>query len=253
MTTTPSSPAVELLDARHVHFVETAPPPLTAAQTAAMNRRWEAMTGDNPSLFDGPVVVCTGVERKDPQTLVLSWCRATYRLLTLRLDAEHAVPAPSVFVTVAQPTTDGALLVGRMADSTVASGRWQLPGGTIEPPTATARLDQEASARHAARELAEEVGLTVAHEELTLWAVTRGNWGNFGLHFRSPAQPITTLEDAHLSLTTRSRAQGLIPELDRISFIRSQADLAGLGGPTADFMPALAALHSRYGQSGIGG
>ncbi|MGW0363663.1 NUDIX hydrolase [Streptomyces sp. NPDC002990] len=253
MTTTPSSPAVELLDARHIHFVETAPPQLNAAQSAAMNRRWEAMTGDNPSLFDGPVVVCTGVEWKDPLTMVLSWCRATYRLLTLRLDTEHAAPAPSVFVTVGQPTSDGALLVGRMAASTVASGRWQLPGGTIEPPTATGRLDQDALARHAGRELAEEVGFTVAHEKLTLWAVTRGNWGNIGLHFRAPAQPAATLEDAYRRLSTRPRAQGFIPELDRIAFIRSRADLAGLGGPTADFLALLAALHAQAGQQGIGG
>ncbi|MER6145431.1 NUDIX hydrolase [Streptomyces sparsogenes] len=245
MTISPSIPAVELLNVRHLHLVETAPPELTGAQVAAMNRKWEEMTSANPTLFDGPVVVCTKVEWADSETMVLSWCRATYRLLVLRLDPDHAVPAPSAFVSVAQPTTGGHLLVGRMAASTVGSGRWQLPGGTIEPPTGDAGLDVDALARHAARELAEEIGLDLSHRDLELWAVTRGNWGNIGFHFRAPARSADTLKDAHAALASREAEQGRIPELDRIDFIRSEADIAGLGGPTADFLPVLAALHSQ--------
>ncbi|MBQ0827341.1 NUDIX hydrolase [Streptomyces sp. RG38] len=209
-----------------------------------MNRKWEELTAANPALFDGPVVVCTGVEWKDLETVILSWCRATYRLLVLRLDPDHAVPAPSVFVSVAQPTDDGQLLVGRMAASTVGAGRWQLPGGTIEPPEGDAGLDVDALSRHAARELAEEIGLDVPHGDLALWAVTRGNWGNIGLHFRAPARSAKTLEGAYAALVSSDIEQGRVPELDRIDFIRSQADIAGLGGPTADFLPVLADLHS---------
>ncbi|MEU0845706.1 NUDIX hydrolase [Streptomyces sp. NPDC005962] len=241
----PAVPAVELLGVPDLRLVETAPPELTDAQRAAMNRRWEEMTTVNPALFDGPVVVCTAVEWTDPQTMVLSWCRATYRLLVLRLDPDHAVPAPSLFVSVAQPTTDGRLLVGRMAASTVSSGRWQLPGGTIEPPTdGDGGLDADALARHAARELAEEIGLDGSHCGLELWAVTRGNWGNIGIHFRAPARSAGTLKDAYAALASSEVERGRIPELDRIDFIRSDADIAGLGGPTADFLPVLAALHS---------
>ncbi|MDX3232546.1 NUDIX hydrolase [Streptomyces sp. ME19-01-6] len=242
--TTNLSDAVELLGVPDLHLVETAPPELTDAQRAAMNRRWEEMTAANPTLFDGPVVVCTKVEWKDPGTMVLSWCRATYRLLVLRLDPDHAVPAPSLFASVAQPTTDGRLLVGRMAALTVGSGRWQLPGGTIEPPTGDAGLVADALARHAARELAEEIGLDVPHRDLELWAVTRGNWGNIGLHFRAPARPADTLRDDYAALASSEIGQGRIPELDGIDFIRSEADIASLGGPTADFLPVLAALHS---------
>jgi 8-oxo-dGTP pyrophosphatase MutT (NUDIX family) len=256
LTTNPSNSTVELLNVRRLHLVETAPPELTDAQTSAMNRRWEELTAINPTLFDGPVVVCTGVEWKDPGTMVLSWCRATYRLLVLRLDPDHAVPAPSVFVSVAQPSDDGQLLVGRMAASTVGSGRWQLPGGTIEPPADGAGLDADALARHAAQELAEEIGLDVPHRNLELWAVTRGNWGNIGLHFRAPARPADTVKDAYAALVSNDIGQGRVPELDRIDFIRSQADIARLGGPTADFLPVLAALHfgaGMAGQPGSGG
>jgi len=244
LTTNPSDSTVELLNVRSLHLVETAPPKLTSVQTSAMNRKWEELTAANPTLFDGPVVVCTGVEWKDPETMILSWCRATYRLLVLRLDPDHAVPAPSVFVTVAQSTDDGQLLVGRMAASTVGAGRWQLPGGTIEPPEGDAGLDADALARHAARELAEEIGLDVPHSDLALWAVTRGNRGNIGLHFRAPTRSANTLKSAYAALVSRENAQGHVPELDRIDFIRSQADIAGLGGPSADFLPVLAALHS---------
>ncbi|MCP9211452.1 NUDIX hydrolase [Streptomyces sp. NEAU-Y11] len=253
MTDSPSTPAVDLFGVRRLHLVETAPPELTDAQRAAMNRRWEEMTSANPTLFDGPVVVCTGLEWKDSETMVLSWCRATYRLLVLRLDPDHAVPAPSVFVSVAQPTRDGRLLVGRMAASTVGSGRWQLPGGTIEPPTGDGGLDADALARHAARELAEEIGLDLPHRDLELWAVTRGNWGNIGFHFRAPVQAADTLKDAHAALASREIEQGRIPELDRIGFIRSEADIAGLGGPTADFLPVLAALHTKAAARPTGG
>ncbi|MEU1789116.1 NUDIX domain-containing protein [Streptomyces sparsogenes] len=250
MTINPPIPAVELLNVRHLHLVETAPPELTSAQRAAMNRKWEEMASANPTLFDGPVVVCSKVEWKDPETMVLSWCRATYRLLVLRLDPDHAVPAPSAFVSVAQPTTGGHLLVGRMAASTVGSGRWQLPGGTIEPPSGDTGLDADALARHAAREFDEEIGLDLPHHDLELWAVTRGNWGNIGFHFRAPARPADMLKDAHAALASREVEQGRIPELDRIDFIRSEDDIAVLGGPTADFLPVLAALHAKADAAG---
>lgn len=245
MSDRPHRPAaVELLDAQRLQLVETAPPRLTAEQITAMNRRWEEMTASNPGLFDGPTVVCAGVEAKDPHTLVLTWYRATYRRYVLRMDPVHAVPAPSVFVTVAQPTDDGRLLVGRMASATAAPGRWQLPGGTVEPPAAGSDLDLDALARHAARELAEEVGLDIGSEELELWAVTRGDKGNIGLHFRAPGRPAATLEDRYAALVAAETSRGRTPELDRIAFVRTAADVDGLGGPGADFLPLVVARHA---------
>ncbi|MER6359097.1 NUDIX domain-containing protein [Streptomyces sp. NPDC001634] len=236
--------AVELSSVRRLLLAETDPPRLTDEQTAAMERRWEEAVAANPSLFDGPTVVCAGLEWKDSQTLLLTWYRATYRLYLLRLDPVHAVSAPSVFVSVAQPTDDGRLLVGRMASSTAAPGRWQLPGGTIEPPEAGAALDVECLRRHAALELAEEAGREVASEELELWTVTRGDKGNLGVHFRAPACPADELAEQYTRLVSAESAQGRTPELDRIAFIGSDADVAGLGGHCADFLPVLAARHA---------
>ncbi|QTE03177.1 NUDIX hydrolase [Streptomyces cyanogenus] len=250
----PHSPAVELSNVRRLLLAETDPPRLTNAQTAAMKRRWEEAVAVNPSLFDGPTVVCAGLEWKDSETLLLTWYRATYRLYVLRLDPVHAVSAPSVFVSVAQSTDDGRLLVGRMASSTAHSGRWQLPGGTIEPPEAGATLDVESLRRHAALELAEEVGHEVPSEDLELWTLTRGDMGNVGVHFRAPTCPADTLAEQYTRLVSAESAQGQTPELDRIAFIRSDADVAGLGGRCADFLPVLAARHAADGttdQAGI--
>lgn len=235
---------VELLDAHQLHLVETTAPQLTAEQQTVMDRMWAEMTATNPDFFDGPVVVCAGVEWKDPHTLALTWYRATYRLYVLRLAPEHAVHAPSVFVTVGQPTDDGRLLVGRMASSTAAPGRWQLPGGTIEPPTEGTPLDLEALRRHAARELVEEVGRTVPEQDLELWAVTRGDRGNIGVHFRASACPAAAIEELHAEVTAADLSTGRTPELDRLAFIGSAADVEGLGGRSADFLPVLAARHA---------
>ncbi|MER7467866.1 NUDIX domain-containing protein [Streptomyces sp. NPDC097981] len=244
MINQPEPTAVELLDARQLHLVETAAPRLTQEQSAAMDRMWDEMTTSNPSLFDGPVVVCAGVDWKDPHTLVLTWYRATYRLYVLRLAPVHAVAAPSVFVSVAQPTDDGRLLVGRMASSTAAPGRWQLPGGTIEPPADDAPLNLAALRRHAARELLEEIGRDVRPHDLSLWAVTRGDKGNIGIHFRAPACPAKTLDHQYAELVSVETAQGRTPELDRIEFVRSAADVGHLDGRSVDFLPVLAARHA---------
>jgi 8-oxo-dGTP pyrophosphatase MutT (NUDIX family) len=247
LTSQPQAPAVELLGVRRLLLTETQAPRLTDEQTTAMQRRWEEAVAANPSLFDGPTVVCAGLERKDSQTLLLTWYRATYRLYLLRLDPVHAVAAPSVFVTVAQPTDDGRLLVGRMASSTAAPGRWQLPGGTIEPPQAGAALNVEFLRRHAALELAEETGHKAAPGDLKLWTVTRGDKGNVGVHFRAPACPADTLAEQYTQLVSTESAQGRTPELDRIAFIGSDADVAGLGGRCADFLAVLAARHAASG------
>ncbi|MFC7872025.1 NUDIX domain-containing protein [[Kitasatospora] papulosa] len=246
----PRPPAVELPGVRRLLLEETDPPRLTDEQNAAMTRMWDDAVAANPSLFDGPTVVCSELEWKGPGTLLLTWYRATYRLYLLRLAPVHSVLAPSVFVTVAQPTDDGRLLVGRMASSTAAPGRWQLPGGTIEPPEAGTDLDMRALRQHAARELAEEVGRDVPQHLLELWAVTRGDMGNVGLHFRVPACPADEIAGQYNRLVAAEGTRGRVPELDRIAFIASDADVAGLGGRFADFLPVLAAHHAAGDASG---
>ncbi|WP_308409542.1 NUDIX domain-containing protein [Streptomyces sp. A3M-1-3] len=201
----------------------------------ARDRVWDKAVQANSSLFDGPAVACAGMEWEGPHTLVLSWARVTYKHYALRL-VPGATSLPSLFVNVVQPTDDGCLLAARMSASTAAPGRWQLPGGSVEPPTDHDVLDEAVLRRHAARELAEETGLDTAPEDLTLWAVTRGEHRSIGLTFLAPRQPTSVLRQRFAALMAGERALGCEPELDRIALVRSPDELAALVGPHVDYL-----------------
>ncbi|WP_309506013.1 NUDIX domain-containing protein [Streptomyces pyxinicus] len=177
--------AVDLLPATRVRLAETAAPALSRRQRAAMDRVWEAAVRRNPALFDGPTAVLTGLCADGDGGLLLSWARATYRYLALR-EVPGAPACASLFVSVLQPSDDGRPLVGRMSPSTAAPGRWQLPGGTVEPPAGKGELDLAGLRAHAARELAEETGSDTLATALTPWLTTRGAHGNVGLLFTAP-------------------------------------------------------------------
>ncbi|WP_329551672.1 NUDIX hydrolase [Streptomyces sp. NBC_00696] len=226
----------ELLDVHRLRFVETAAPRLTPEERFAMNRVWDAKVRANPSFFDGPVLVCAGARREGPDELTVSWVRTTYRHFALRRVPFATSWLPSFFVSVLQPTDDGRLLVGRMSNSTAAPGRWQLPGGSLEPPEGDAPLDLAALHRHAARELIEETGIDTRPDDLTLWNVARAGNGGIGVLFRAPALPEARLRERFEAMAAAERAQGREPELDDIVLIHSTAQLPLLAGPHADYL-----------------
>ncbi len=197
---------------------------------------WDKAVQANPNLFDGPVVACAGLEWDGPHSLVLSWTRVTYRHYALRRVPGATSWLPSLFVNVVQPTDDGCLLAARMSSSTAAPGRWQLPGGSVEPPEDHEVLDEAALSRHAARELAEETGIDTAPEHLNRLAVTRGEHGSIGLVFLAPPQPTSVLRERFAALVAAEQALGREPELDQIALVRSPDDLAELDGPHADYL-----------------
>ncbi|MFJ9735361.1 NUDIX domain-containing protein [Streptomyces sp. NPDC101171] len=226
---------VELLDAPRIRLVETAAPELSPEHRSAMDRRWAQAVRANPALFDGPVAALTGLQRDGRDGLVLSWARATYRYRALR-GVPDAPACCSLFVSVVQPSGDGRLMVGRMAASTAAPGRWQLPGGTVEPPEEGAELDVDALRRHAARELSEETGSDTPAEALTLWLTTRGAGGGVGVMFLAPPCPDRELRDRYARLVSTETGEGREPEFDRISLIRPPAGLDALEGPHVDYL-----------------
>lgn len=63
-------------------------------------------------------------------------------------------------------------------------------------------LDEAAARRHAVRELAEEVGLDTAPEDLALWAATRGTHQSVGLAFLAPSQPASVLRQRFAVMQT---------------------------------------------------
>ena len=201
-----------------------------------MDRVWDAKVRDNPNFFDGPVLVCAGAHRERPDELTVSWVRTTYRHFALRRVPFSTSWLPSFFVSVLQPADDGRLLVGRMSNSTAAPGRWQLPGGSLEPPEGDAPLDMSALHRHAARELIEETGIDASPGDLTFWNVTRAGNGGIGVLFRAPSLPEARLRERFEAMAAAERAQGREPELDTIALIRSTAQLPDLAGPHADYL-----------------
>ncbi|WP_238598814.1 NUDIX hydrolase [Saccharothrix sp. ALI-22-I] len=162
--------------------------------------------------------------------------RTTFRFNALRLVPGVTSWLPCLFVSVAQPTDDGRLLVGRMASWTAAPGRWQLPGGSVEPPDDHETLDVAALRGHAVRELAEETGIDVVPDDLTLWLVTHSDTGNVGVLFLAPPRPASLLRERFAALVSAETTLGRDPELDQIALVRSPADLAELDGTQVDYL-----------------
>ncbi|MFI8266674.1 MULTISPECIES: NUDIX hydrolase [unclassified Streptomyces] len=228
-------PVVDFFDVARLQLTEGEEPRLSPSDEAARDRVWEKAVFANPALFDGPVVACAQLQYTDCRVLSLTWVRVTYRHYALRR-VPGATALPSMFVNVVQPTDDGRVLVARMSPSTAAPGRWQLPGGSVEPPQKGERLEESALAGQAARELAEELGLNGGAQELRLWAVTRGENGSVGLTYLAPPRPEPTMRAAFATAAAVERAQGREPELDDIALVSSPQELARLSGPHADYL-----------------
>ena len=246
MTTTPPPAGIDLLEVHRLRLTEVDAPQLSPADEAARDHAWNKALQANPSLFDGPVVVCAGTQWEGPRSLLLSWARVTYRHYALRHVPGNTSWLPSLFVNVVQPTTSGRVLVARMSSSTAAPGRWQLPGGSLEPPHEHETLDEAALRRHAARELVEETGLDLPPEELSLWAVTRGEHRSVGLTFLAPPRSAAAVHERFEAVTAAEQALGRAPELDRIALVSSPAELADLQGPHVDYLEPIV---SRYTQA----
>ncbi|MER7705568.1 NUDIX hydrolase [Kitasatospora sp. NPDC097605] len=242
MPETPSPllpPPAEVLGVRRVRLAEVPAPRLTAEERRARDRVWADMVLANPALFDGPVVACAGTSWPRPGELHVSWSRVTYRHYALRRVTTSTAPTASLSVSVLQPTDDGRVLIGRMAPTTAAPGRWQPPGGAVEPPPDGERLDLAALRRNAVRELAEETGVSAVPTELTLWAATRGRYGSVGVLFLAPPRPETELRERFAALAPPER------ELVELAFVRSPAGLPDLPGPHADYLAPLVRRFAR--------
>jgi 8-oxo-dGTP pyrophosphatase MutT (NUDIX family) len=226
---------IDLFDVERLVLTEAAEPPLTPQDAEARDRVWDMAVRANPTLFDGPVVACRGLEPTGPGVLRLSWVRVTYRHYALRR-VPGATALPSLFVNVVQPTDDGRVLAARMSASTAAPGRWQLPGGSVEPPPDGAVLNESALVGQAARELLEELGISAAAGDLKLWVVTRGENESVGLTYLAPALPEAVLRAGFAAAAEAERAQGRAPELDEMTLVRSPGELTGLTGPHADYL-----------------
>ncbi|WP_274917718.1 NUDIX hydrolase [Streptomyces sp. WZ-12] len=242
----PGHPAVETQEVHRIRLVEAPVPPQTPEERRAVDHAWEEAVRANPDLFDGPVVACTRLTRTGPHDVTVSWARTTYRRYARRRGPGATPGLPALFVAVVQPAEDGRLLVGRMASWTATPGRWQLPGGSIEPPAPHQPLDTAALQWHAARELAEETGVDTPPDDLALWLVLRGARGSVGVVFRAPERPARGLRERHAALVSAEAERGRGAEFDRVQLVGSAEELARLGETCATY---LAPVVHRYGRS----
>ncbi len=242
---TPSPPDVALHHLEHLLLTQAEAPQLSREDEAARDRAWHQALRHNPRLFDGPAAACAAMTWQKPHHLALSWARVTYRHYALRRLPGNTAALPALFVAVLQPTDDGRLLLGRMSPSTAAPGCWQLPGGSVEPPTQKhTELGEAALRDHAARELAEETGINAAGEELRLWALTHSRNRNVGVLYLAPPRPADLLRSGFEAATAAEHARGAEPEFDRIAFVRSAAQLADLDGPQVDHLHPVVHRHA---------
>ncbi len=210
-----------------------------------MDQIWAREAAQNPAMFDGPVVACISLQVDSSGRLVLSWAPVTYRYRVLRQIRSTGWKPAAVFVTVVQPVTGGGLVAGRQSGWTMHPGRWQLPGGSVEPPPTGHSLDLDELRRHGARELAEEIGLRADPDDLEPWAVSQGEHGNVGIHFVAPPQPEELVRQHHRSLLA-SLTSDVEPELEQIEVVDSPARLSALT-PAADYLLPLLARWTAAG------
>ena len=192
------------------------------------------MVRQNPSVFDGPVVLCSDLRQRSPG-LEVSWCRASYRYRTVR-QIPGAPALSSVFVCVLQPTSDGHLLVGQMSASTSSPGMIQLPGGNLEPPAPGEELILASLRRHASTELAEETGIVADPDDLTPWVVARPSNGNVGFFFLAPSLPAEFIREQHASVVRADRQKGNEPEFAKVALVSDADELDLLNLRSADYV-----------------
>ena len=189
---------VALFDVLDVQFDEVPGPASSLEVLAAVDSAWDEMVRAIPTLFDGPVVLCSDFRQISPR-LKVSWSGATYRYRTVR-QIPSASALSSVFVRVLQPAPDGRMLMGCMSASTSSPGLIQFPGGNLEPPPLGQEITTTTLRRHAAAELTEETGIDAAPDDLALWLVARTSDGNVGFFFLAPSLPAEFIRQRHAAV-----------------------------------------------------
>lgn len=187
---------------------------------SAIATHWREAVAANPKLFDGRVLLSeqVAVEAGRLRSRYVETGFSTF--LWWRANGFPKGDVRNVFAAAAVVSSDGAVLVGRMAAHTANAGQIYLPCGTPDRSDVVGKVvDLEGSI---ARELAEETGLsapvvTAANERIAVFAGPRVACVR---RFDSPlaADALKERVEAHL-------AREVEPELDAVMLIRSAQDL----------------------------
>jgi len=201
--------------------------PWAAGNAAAIAAHWDEVKAANPALFNGKVIIATevGIEKSH---LVSSHVVTDFAALTYwRYLGFPRADAFNLFGAGVVVTSDGAVLLGRMAAHTANAGFVYFPCGTpdLDDVTADGSLDIDGSIL---RELQEETGLEPRH--LTPSAKRWISWdGPLFCCARRIDTPLTAGEV--LSVCRRRITFDASSELEDVVLVRSTGDLAGLNIP----------------------
>ncbi|GBU18167.1 MULTISPECIES: NUDIX hydrolase [Methylobacterium] len=205
------------------------------ANAAAIAAHWARRRAERPGLFDGIVLLACGCEVADGAATVALFEARFSALLAFR---DWGAPDGSVanaFAAIAPVGRCGGVVLGRMGRHTANAGRVYFPCGT--PDRADVSGDRVALAESAARELAEETGLSVPEGAPESWVLLRGEG------YLAFLRPVRFREDADalVARMERHRLAEAEPELDGFLVARTRSDIDAerMPGFVQDYLGAI--------------
>ncbi|MFD1701608.1 NUDIX hydrolase [Methylopila henanensis] len=186
----------------------------------AIAAHWVEAVAAKPKMYDGRVLLCDGLSIEDGRLSARYAETGFSTFLWWRAKNFPERGVRNVFGAAAVVSSDGAVLLGRMAQHTANAGRVYFPAGTPDLGDVSGDVvDLEGSI---ARELAEETGLaaplvTPTDERICVLA---GHLVACVRRFDSPldARELAARVEAHI----RAERE---PELDGVTLVRSAAEL----------------------------
>ncbi|HVI28292.1 NUDIX hydrolase [Hansschlegelia sp.] len=192
-------------------------------ERAEAQRYWANRLAENPRLFDGRVLLAETVDLSSGR-LEARFREAPYStFLWLRAGGAPGRELGNVFSAAAVVTSDGAVLLGRMAPHTATAGQMYFPAGTPDLEDVVGdTVDLEGSL---ARELMEETGLGAPLVRPTEKRFVVAH----GFLYACIRRFDTDLDAEALARTVEANlAAEAEPELDRAVLVRSAEELTAM-------------------------
>lgn len=222
--------------------LDAAEHPWLVAEQASIDALWARERVERPWLFNGTVVLHRGLELDDGVISGVSH-RAPFAGLLRLVQTWPSADVWHLFGSAVILSSDGAMLLIRMAAKTANPGKVYAPAGSLdETDIKGGRIDVEGSILREARE---ETGLELSrgHAEDRLWCWRRGGLVAVFRRFRM-ADPAAVLEERIREHIRTDPEQ----EIDDVVVVRGVEDV----GPAAPpYMRAMVDFHfSAPGQGG---
>jgi 8-oxo-dGTP pyrophosphatase MutT (NUDIX family) len=196
--------------------------PWAVARRAEIAAQWEREKTANPRVFNGEVLLLSDVTFVDGRVSgVAHITRYASQLYWIR-HGRRDTGVAHLFAAAVLISSDGAVLLGRMAAHTVNAGEIYAPSGSLDrSDIAGDRVDVFANM---AREVAEETGLEIATARADPESVVYRAEGLYALlriyRFDRDATTLVREIEAHLAADPE-------PELDGIVAVRGPDDITG--------------------------